>query len=71
MGLPWRDSQKSNQGWRDTMKTNPAIGMADGRMKEQRPLKEAQRAIVFEALNDDDVFSIHRVAGLSPLAFFS
>src|SRR5690349_874697 len=38
---------------------------------QQRTLKEAQRAIVFEALNDDEVFPIHCVAGLSPLALLS
>src|SRR5262249_28839053 len=41
------------------------------RVLQQRTLKEAQRAIFFEALNDDDVFSIHCVAGLSPLALLS
>src|SRR5262245_19034452 len=41
------------------------------RVLQQRALKEAQRAIFFEALNDDNVFSIHCVAGLPPLALLS
>src|SRR5581483_2518845 len=35
---------------------------------QQRTLEEAQRAILLEALNDDDVVSVDRVTGLSPLA---
>src|SRR5262249_25631000 len=38
------------------------------RVLQQGALKETQRAVFLEALNDDDVLPLQRVAGLSPLA---
>src|SRR5436190_1817263 len=49
----------------------PELHQQPLRVLQQRTLKEAQRAIFFEALNDDNVFSIHGVAGFPPLALLS
>src|SRR3981081_472764 len=54
-----------------TCRSLPELHQQLLRVLQQRTLKEAQRAIFFEALNDDDVFSVHCVAGLSPLALLS
>jgi hypothetical protein len=37
------------------------------RIVQQRTVEEAQCTVFLEALNDDEFFSIYRVAGLSPL----
>jgi hypothetical protein len=36
-------------------------------IRQQGALKEAEREVLFEALQDDDVLAIHGVGGLPPL----